>query len=478
MSQSSLKFGTSGLRGLVTELNGRPAYEYSLAFARMLRERKGVRGGQRIYVGRDLRSSSPDIARLCHAAIADAGLLPVDCGALPTPALSLYATERGAPAVMVTGSHIPEDRNGLKFYLSDSEIDKQDEQDILRFHAELGPAAAPSPPLDVEQSRQGPLDDYMARYREFFPPRCLEGLRVGVYQHSSVARDILVAMVEALGAEAIRLGHASSFIPVDTEALRPEDVEAIKGWASGQRFDAIVSTDGDADRPLIADADGTFVRGDLVGAITAWQLGADWIVTPVTSNSALESCGRFPNVLRTQVGSPYVIDGMRQAVASGGRCVVGFEANGGVLLGSTVEKDGRVLKALPTRDAMLPILCCLSVIAATGSPLASVAAGFGFKAGASNRLKEVPGALSAPFLARLAGDRTYTQALLQELGAIAGIDDRDGVRISTAAGEIVHFRASGNAPELRCYVEAPVQSRADALLAWGLDLARAQITES
>ena len=245
-------------------------------------------------------------------------------------------------------------------------------------------------------------------------------------------------------------------------------VEAIRGGTSGQRFDAIVSTDGDADRPLIADADGTFVRGDLVGAITAWQLGADWIVTPVTSNSALESCGRFPNVLRTRVGSPYVIDGMRQAVASGGRCVVGFEANGGVLLGSTVEKDGRVLKALPTRDAMLPILCCLSVIAATGSPLASVAAGFGFKAGASNRLKEVPGALSAPFLARLAGDRTYTQALLQELGAIAGIDDRDGVRISTAAGEIVHFRASGNAPELRCYVEAPVQSRADALLAWGL----------
>ena len=96
------------------------------------------RRGGKSYVGRDLRSTSPDIARLCHAAVADAGLVPVDCGALPTPALSLYAMERAAPAIMVTGSHIPEDRNGLKFYIADGEIDKQDEQDILKFHAELG----------------------------------------------------------------------------------------------------------------------------------------------------------------------------------------------------------------------------------------------------------------------------------------------------------------------------------------------------
>ena len=245
-----------------------------------------------------------------------------------------------------------------------------------------------------------------------------------------------------------------------------------------QRFDAIVSTDGDADRPLVADASGTFVRGDLVGAITAWQMGADWIVTPVTSNSALEECGHFPNVMRTQVGSPHVIAGMKDAVAEGGRCVVGFEANGGVLLGSSVEKGGRALKAMPTRDAILPILCCLAALTANWTPLATIAAGFSFKAGASDRLKDVPGSLSAPFLARLASDKAYVEGLFQELGDIAGIDNRDGVRISTAAGEIVHFRASGNAPELRCYVEAPTQSRADALLAWGLDLARTQITES
>ena len=251
-------------------------------------------------LGRDLRSSSPDIARLCHAAIADAGLVPVDCGALPTPALSLYAMERAAPAIMVTGSHIPDDRNGLKFYRADGEIDKADEEDILKFHAALEAEPLLVFARSVRQPATRSAENYCARYLDYFPPRCLEGLRIGVYQHSSVARDILVAILEALGAEAVSLGRASRFIPVDTEALRPEDVERSAGMGREQRFDAIVSTDGDADRPLIADASGTFVRGDLVGAITAWQLGADWIVTPVTSNSALEECGRFPNVVRTQ----------------------------------------------------------------------------------------------------------------------------------------------------------------------------------
>ncbi|TIU25457.1 MAG: phosphomannomutase, partial [Mesorhizobium sp.] len=112
----TLKFGTSGLRGLVSELRGPPAFTYTAAFVRMLQDRGSLKEGSKVYVGRDLRASSPKIAQLVHAAIAEAGLVPVDCGALPTPALALYANGENAPAIMVTGSHIPDDRNGLKFY--------------------------------------------------------------------------------------------------------------------------------------------------------------------------------------------------------------------------------------------------------------------------------------------------------------------------------------------------------------------------
>jgi phosphomannomutase len=296
----------------------------------------------------------------------------------------------------------------------------------------------------------------------------LSGLTVGVYQHSSVARDVIVQMIEALGAKAVPLGRATSFIPVDTEALREEDEVLARQWAGEQRLDAIVSTDGDADRPLISDAAGSFLRGDLVGAITARYLGADAIVTPVTSNSALETSGAFEQVIRTRVGSPYVIEGMAEAARSGARAVVGFEANGGVLLGSEIVREGRRLAALPTRDAMLPILCALGEILSQAKPLTEVAAAFGFKAAASNRLQNVPTDRSAAFVARLQADEAFRSELMVSLGGTAGHDSRDGLRIMAKNGEVVHFRPSGNAPELRVYVEAMTPERAGDLLNWGL----------
>jgi phosphomannomutase len=196
-------------------------------------------------------------------------------------------------------------------------------------------------------------------------------------------------------------------------------------------------------------------------------------VTPVTSNSALETCASAARVLRTKVGSPYVIEGMKAATADGATLVVGFEANGGVLLGSTLQGE-KLLPALPTRDAMLPILCVLTEAFKRGASLSEIAAGFGFRATASGRLENVAPDRSRQFLSRLAENRAYADTLFSELGGIAAVDMLDGIRLFAATGEIVHFRASGNAPELRCYVEADREGRANDLLFWGLELARRQ----
>jgi phosphomannomutase len=478
VASSSLKFGTSGLRGLVVELDGVPAFAYTRAFAEMLKaDGSAAASGGRVLVGRDLRGSSPSIARLCCAALNDAGLTPLDCGALPTPALAYHGMRSSIPAIMVTGSHIPEDRNGLKFYRAEGEIDKMDEASILDWHASLRITSVPeSARMDQAQAPEiNLIAAYQERYRDFFGAGALSGLTVGVYQHSSVARDLIVQMLESLGAKAMPLGRATSFIPVDTEALREEDEVLARQWAAEQRLDAIVSTDGDADRPLISDAAGSFLRGDLVGAITAQALGADVIVTPVTSNSALEASGSFGQVIRTRVGSPYVIAGMTEAVRSGARAVVGFEANGGVLLGSDIVREGCRLAALPTRDAMLPILCALGATKAQGKPLAEVGADFAFKAAASNRLKNVPSERSAGFLRRLEQDEAFREDLMGPLGGVAAIDGQDGVRLIAKNGEVVHFRASGNAPELRVYVEAQTHELTEGLLEWGLAQAERQV---
>jgi phosphomannomutase len=471
-----LKFGTSGLRGLAVDLDGPPAFSYALAFARVLLARGDIAPGSTVLLGRDLRPSSPSIAHGCAAGLKAAGLVPLDCGALPTPALAAFAMAQGRPAIMVTGSHIPEDRNGLKFYRRAGEIDKRDEDAIVAeerlTHPVHRPAAVPAMVADGAA-----LGAYRERAQRMLPPRALAGMRVGVYQHSSVARDLIVQVLEAYGARVRVLGRSDIFVPVDTEALRPEDVELARRWSAEHELDAIVSTDGDADRPLVADERGVFLRGDLVGAVTAHALGADCVVTPVSSNSGIERSGFFARVLRTRIGSPYVIEAMAAAATAGARRIVGFEANGGVLLGSDVELAGGELSALPTRDAMLPILAVLHRAATAGQPLSSLAPAYRFGAAASGRLRNVAAHDSAALLERLRSDARFRSGFVGSLLAVDSLDETDGLRMASADGVALHYRASGNAPELRCYVEAADDASASALLAEGLARAESWLGE-
>ncbi len=468
----NLKFGTSGLRGLVTDLVGEPSYRYTRAFLDVMRERNSE---ARVLIGRDLRASSPQIAGLAAAAARSAGFEPIDAGPLPTPALALEAARLGLPAVMVTGSHIPEDRNGLKFYGLSGEITKADEADILRAHAALGPAAPDDlSPRQEHLSQSDARARYLWRAVEAFGPQALRGARVGVYQHSSVARDLLVEAVEALGGEAVPFGRAEHFVPVDTEAHRPEDL-AILREAAGQGFDAILSTDGDADRPLMADERGEVIRGDVLGLVAASHLGFDTIVTPVTSGSALEGSGLVRHVIRTRVGSPYVIAGIEEARAQGRRGVAGFEANGGFIQGTDATVDGRRLPALPTRDALLPLLAALLASRKADVSLSVLVARVGAKPAASHRLQNVPAERSGAFLARLADDEAFRRDVFDGWGRPGAVNRVDGVHVTLEGGDTVHFRASGNAPELRCYAEAETPEAAEALVARGLERAASRL---
>jgi phosphomannomutase len=453
----SLKFGTSGLRGLATDLVGPVAYRYTAAFLAQLRESGGLGGADSVLIGRDLRESSPAIAQGVAAAVAAAGLVPRDCGTLPTPALALAAIGAGLPAVMVTGSHIPADRNGLKFYGPSGEITKEDEADILAHleHVDAGPSGDASLKTHPEA-----LAGYLARCRLFLREGALLGRRIGVWQHSGVLRDELPRLLASFGADAIPLGREEGFRALDTEALGASDAALIAGWVGEHGLDALVSTDGDADRPLLADETGAVIRGDLLGILTARYLAVPAVATPVTSTSAVESAG-FRTVVRTRVGSPYVIAGMEKAKLSADK-VIGFEANGGVLLGTPMRLDFHTIAALPTRDAMLPILAVLGLAQQTGRTLSGLVGTLPPRFARSGRLENVPPERSRAFVGGL--DASF----FSELGEVAAIGNLDGVRATLRSGDVVHFRASGNAPEMRCYTEAATPERADALLAWGV----------
>ncbi|GAB4387738.1 phosphohexomutase domain-containing protein [Albidovulum sp.] len=438
------KFGTSGLRGLVTELSDALCAAHVRAFLAVCPH------GGRLLIGRDLRPSSPRIAAAVAAAAAEAGLDVADCGAVPTPALALAAAEAGAAAIMVTGSHIPADRNGLKFYTQAGEITKADEDAILAALDPAAPAPAPAAVKPFTEAR----DRYLGRYRDAFGPAALAGLTVGVWEHSSVAGGLLHEMLRALGAATVPLGRASRFVPVDTEAIDAATRDRLAGWAARHRPDAIVSTDGDADRPLVADAAGQVVPGDVIGTITAARLGADTVVTPVSSNSLIERSGRFARVIRTRIGSPHVIAAMEAAMAAPGARVAGFEANGGFLLGFAAACPAGPLAPLMTRDAALPIVATLAAMAADGRPLAALLADLPRRFTAADRLEGAPTAASQALVAGLAADPARRADFFAGHGAEAALDRTDGLRVSFASGLVLHLRPSGNAPELRCYAEA------------------------
>ncbi|MEM9972990.1 MAG: phosphomannomutase [Pseudomonadota bacterium] len=457
------KFGTSGLRGLVTELTDPLCAAYAEAFLR------GADSDGTVLIGRDLRASSPRIAAAVAGGAARAGLKAIDCGVLPTPALALAAEVRGTAAVMVTGSHIPDDRNGLKFYTRHGEITKADETAITNGVTSIG-VNRPVDPVEMAEDVSGRAG-FVARYTEYFPEDHLKGLNVGIYQHSSTARDLLPEILEALGAKTVPLGRSDRFIPVDTEALDRDTRAMLAGWASKHGLDAIVSTDGDADRPMVADADGNVIPGDRLGPLTAEALGAKVVVTPVSSNTLVAHMPAF-DVRLTRIGSPYVIAGME---AAEGSAVVGYEANGGFLTGFTAKNGTRSLPPLMTRDCVLPIIAPLGLARARGVSLAALSASLPPRFTAADRLTEVDTTASSALISACRDGEAKAMALFAPYGTPATINNTDGYRATFKDGLVIHLSPSGNAPECRVYIEAEDPARAQAVLADMLGRVRAAL---
>lgn len=486
MAESGVGFGTSGARGLADRMTDWVCYAYTLGFLSYLEQIRAWEPGTEVGLGGDLRPSTPRIMIACARAVRDKGGRPLNLGFIPSPAVANYGFGRAIPTLMVTGSHIPDDRNGIKFNLPTGEILKPDEEGIRAqtiarpeglFDAAGVFVADQSDALPELQPEA--LKLYIERYLDFFPRDCLKGRRVGVYEHSSVAREPFVAVLAGLGAEVTSLGRSEVFIPVDTEAVRPEDQALAREWAASGRFDALVSADGDGDRPLIADEQGQWLRGDVAGVLCARQLGIRALVTPVSSNTVVERCGAFEQVLRTRIGSPFVIEGMQRLMGAGLESVAGYEANGGFLLATDLcRAEGGVFSRLPTRDALVVAVAILLAAVERGQPVSALAADLPARFTHSDRIKNFPTELSRARLAALNTCKTNADkaAIATEFGEafgpVATLDDTDGLRITFASGEILHLRPSGNAPELRAYAEADRPERAESMTRIALETIR------
>ncbi len=447
IKESGVAFGTSGARGLVTQFTPNVCGAFSAAFVAAM---KADFTFKQIAIAIDNRPSSYAMAQACASVLTQLDIEVIYYGVVPTPALAYVAKEQAIPAIMVTGSHIPFDRNGLKFYRPDGEISKADEQVILNKAVEF---AAIEELTELTVNNQA-TEDYIERYTSLFDSPWLAGKRIGIYEHSSAGRDLYYKIFEAFGAEVISLERSDQFVPIDTEAVSKEDTLKAINWSKEHNLDLVFSTDGDGDRPLVSDENGNWLRGDILGLLTSDALKIEALAVPVSCNTAIELCKRFPYVERTKIGSPYVIAEFAK-LAEKYSSVAGFEANGGYLLGSDVELNGQSLKALPTRDAVLPVIMLL--MAAQQTSISTLVKELPQRFTHSDRIQNFATEKS---LALIAKGKVEPQELLKLIGIdkaeVAHVDITDGLRLTLDNQQIIHLRPSGNAPELRCYVEADV----------------------
>jgi phosphomannomutase len=201
------------------------------------------------------------------------------------------------------------------------------------------------------------------------------------------------------------------------------------------------------------------------------------------------------------VGSPWLIAAM--AGVQGNRRV-GWEANGGFLTFSPIERSGRTLAPLPTRDAVLPILACLHAAAEKKSSLGALLALLPQRFTRAGLLDNVPVEETARLMRALhpendavtsavfsagkvtAWDATETELVLapsvvlelagiqrslarhfdeaRGFSPIARLNFLDGIRIDFENGDVAHIRPSGNAPQLRLYAQASTEVRAKAIV--------------
>jgi len=472
-------------------------YVNTRGFLEYLLERREIYRGDPVSSAGDLRPSTERILGAVARAITDGGFRLDYLGRIPTPALTWSALSQRRASVMVTGSHIPFDRNGVKFARPTGEVMKVDEAGILAAVAgvrawEYARKGLESPFADdgmLLPERARPLpeasaagrESYVRRYLDFFPEDCLSGKRIVVYQHSAVGRDLLVGILRSLGADVLPMERSDSFIPIDTEDITDERLLELERLLSVARdtigdIDAIVSTDGDSDRPLVVgiapEGKVRFFGGDLLGILAADYLRADAVVVPVSASDAVDLWfgPRGVPVKKTRIGSPYVIEGMEEYLARGGfRRIVGFEANGGFLTGSDLERDGVWLAALPTRDAVLPILAVLHLSAERNRSLVELFSELPPRFGKAGLIDAFPARASRAILRRFSseeGARELSSFFTPELGfgGIVRSDATDGIRLTFESGDVAHIRPSGNAPQLRIYAVASTQERANEIV--------------
>ncbi len=360
-------FGTDGIRGKagffpmttpVATLAGRAMID--------------VVGGKEptIIVGRDTRFSGPALQAALIAGLCSAGARVLDVGVFPTGGVSLLCHELEADGgVVISASHNPAVDNGIKLFgRGGRKLQESVEQKIEGRMAEL--AASPH---EVEMM-QGIHQIYPVGH-EIYERRLLKasglisgslsGIRLAVDCANGSAHQLTPVILRRLGATLELLGTTPNGRNINL-SCGSQHLEPLAQRVLQAGCDAGIALDGDADRVIFIDDQGTVCDGDHLLAMLAvdWtdrgHLRGDAVVATVMSNFSLE---RFLGAMKVKLVRTAVGDKNIQRE---------LEARGSNLGG---EQSGHLIfpDHCPTGDGLLTALMVLRAMCEARAPLSQLA---------------------------------------------------------------------------------------------------------
>lgn len=318
-------FGTDGIRGRVGDAPITPDFALRLGFAagRALAHAHAEASGDSrpaVLIGKDTRISGYMLESALEAGLAASGCDVLLVGPMPTPGVA-YLTRglRLSAGIMISASHNPFDDNGIKFF--SGEGSKLDDTVELSIEAELEKPLKSLPSISLGKARR--LEDAHGRYIEFckstFPTKLtLRGLKLVLDCAHGAAYDIGPEVFRELGATVIAIGNHPDGLNINERcgATYPATMRAA---VLEHGADMGLALDGDADRLVMCDADGTLFDGDqLLYAMVKDRHEKGWlrggVVGTLMTNFALEK--RFADMKvpfeRAKVGDRYVLEMLRE----------------------------------------------------------------------------------------------------------------------------------------------------------------------
>jgi len=359
-------FGTDGVRGRVGTSPVTPAEVLHLGWAAGRVLGSGHARG-RVIIGKDTRISGYLLESALEAGLSAAGVDIALTGPLPTPGIAHLTRQVGAcGGIVISASHNPYHDNGIKFFSeSGRKLDDDAEAAIEALMSEPMSTVAPEA-LGKAERLIDALPRYAEHCRNTLPPGVrLDGLKVAVDCANGAAYQVGPLVLRELGADVTGVGIEPDGFNInrDSGSTSPETVCALVKECGA---DVGIAFDGDADRVVLADAQGCLVDGDGILFILSQyrrQRGdCQGVVGTLMTNLGVEIACEAQGIefVRAKVGDRFVLEELLAR-----NWTLGGETSGHILS----------LDRSTTGDGLVAALAVLEIMKMTDQSLADLVKG-------------------------------------------------------------------------------------------------------